>query len=112
MVDAEGVTVRRETETARGSETRTSTPWLHVGVFLVAVLVVISRRPDAVMNPQFWAEDGALWYAQAHNLGWWSVLFQPETGYFLSLPRLTSSFAHLLHIAAAPLLVNYDTILF
>ncbi|HTD23478.1 MAG TPA: hypothetical protein VK738_12540 [Terriglobales bacterium] len=110
MAEAAGATLRRETETAR--ESNIATPWLHVGVFLVAVLVVISRRPDAVTNPQFWAEDGLLWFAQAHNLGWWRVLFQPETGYFCTLPRLTAALAQLLPLAAAPLLFNLVAILF
>jgi len=99
-------------EPTKESNTRSPAFWFHVLVFVLAVLVVISRRPDAVTNPQFWAEDGLLWFAQAHNLGWWRVLFQPETGYFCTLPRLTAALAQLLPLAAAPLLFNLVAILF
>jgi len=94
--------VRTET----GSSATAFSPWRHAAVFLAAALLVISRRPDAVFNPQFWAEDGALWYAQAHNLGGWRMLLQPETGYFCTLPRLAAALAQLLPFSAAPLLFN------
>ena len=38
-------------------------------VFGTAVALIIVRRPDAILNVQFWAEDGVLWYASAYNLG-------------------------------------------
>ncbi len=86
--------------------------WLQATVFLVSVLLVISRRPDAVTNPQFWAEDGTLWYAQAHNLGGWKILFQPVAGYFCTVPRLAAALAQLVPLAAAPLLFNLIAIFF
>lgn len=92
------------TETA--PTTSAAALWLQVSVFLAAVLIVISRRPDAVFHPQFWAEDGAVWFAQAHSLGAWRALLQPETGYFCMLPRLAAAMAQLVPLSAAPLLFN------
>jgi hypothetical protein len=86
--------------------------WLQATALLVSALLVVSHRPDAVTNPQFWAEDGTLWYAQAHNLGWWKVLFQPVAGYFCTLPRLAAALAQLVPLAAAPLLFNLIAIFF
>lgn len=38
-------------------------------MMVVGVVIVISRRPDAVTNAQFWAEDGKYWFAAAYNHG-------------------------------------------
>lgn len=60
---------------------------------LVAVAgagIVFSRRPDAFLHPQFWAEDGTFWYATAYNHGGLSVLFQPHAGYMQFLARCTA----------------------
>ena len=48
--------------------------WQQGAVFLVACGVIISRRPDALFHAQFRYEDGAVWYADAYNLGWWQAL--------------------------------------
>ena len=36
---------------------------------LVCAAILAARRPAQVRNPQFWAEDGTVFYAQAHTLG-------------------------------------------
>ncbi len=74
--------------------------------FLVAVLAVISRRPDAILHPQFFAEDGMFWYADAYNLGWLHALFISHTGYFQTLPRLSAALSLLVPLSYAPLLLN------
>ena len=89
-----------------------SVPWMHAAVFMSAVLVVISRRPDAVFNPQFWAEDGPWWYAQAYNLGSWKMLLQPYHGYFHTVPRLAGGLAQLVPLVFAPLVLNLIAIFF
>jgi hypothetical protein len=58
------------------------------------------------MNPQFWAEDGHIWFADAYNLGWMTALLRPEAGYYQTLPRLAASVALLLPLSKAPLLFN------
>jgi len=35
----------------------------------LAVIAIVSRRPDVILHPQFYAEDGVVWYAQAYSLG-------------------------------------------
>ncbi len=75
-------------------------------VFLVAVLAVISRRPDAILHPQFFAEDGMFWYADAYNIGWFHALLIPHTGYFQTLPRLSAAFSLLVPLLFAPLVLN------
>lgn len=77
----------------------------HILVFVVAVVIVISRRPDVVWNAQFWAEDGARWYAEAYQYGIHSVLV-PSTGYFVILQRLTGLAAQSVPMSRGPLLFN------
>jgi hypothetical protein len=75
-------------------------------VFLLACAVIISRRLDAICHPQFWAEDGHVWIADAVNRGWWPALFRAQDGYFQTLPRLTASVALLVPLSLAPLVLN------
>jgi hypothetical protein len=86
--------------------------WLHLVVFLASALIVISHRPDAILNPQFWAEDGRVFYAEAHNFGGWSVLFHPYGGYLNLVPRLAAAMVQIFPLVAAPLLFNLVAIFF
>src|SRR5947209_646287 len=79
-------------------------------VFVVVAAVVISRRPDALLNPQFYAEDGAVWYAQAYNFGWLHSLTLPQAGYLQTLPRLVAGLSLLVPFGSAPLLMNWAAI--
>ena len=78
----------------------------HVIIFFIAFAIVVSRRPDALFNPQFWAEDGKYWYANAYNLGILPSLFLPHTGYLQTISRLTGSLAQFFPLAFAPLIFN------
>ncbi|MFN2581846.1 MAG: hypothetical protein ABR498_03790 [Candidatus Dormibacteria bacterium] len=57
------------------------------GVALSAVAVLLARRPEVITQPQFYAEDGQAWYADAHNNGFVS-LFVPVGGYLNTVQRL------------------------
>lgn len=81
-------------------------PWQHIAVFLFSFAVLITRRPDAIFHPQFWAEDGHVWFANAYNSGWWASLFRTQDGYFQTLPRLGAGLALLVPLALAPLVLN------
>jgi hypothetical protein len=73
---------------------------------LVAVGLVISRRPDAVTHAQFWAEDGKLYYANVYNHGLLRTLLVPQSGYFQTLPVLAAALSRLVSLAQAPLVMN------
>lgn len=77
----------------------------HIGLFFVCFLLLYSRRPDAVLNAQFYAEDGARWYRDAYELGW-RCLVIPETGYLQTVSRLIALFALLFPFVFAPLVMN------
>jgi hypothetical protein len=76
-----------------------------VGVFLVAFVVVVSRRPDAILNPQFYAEDGMVWYPDAYRFGLHSYLI-PVAGYLHAFIRTVALFAVLVPFSLAPFVMN------
>jgi hypothetical protein len=73
--------------------------------FLV-VAAIVSRRPDAVLRAQFWAEDGVVWFAQNYNLGVPTALSMTQAGYFHTFPRLAAALALLPPLSQAPLVMN------
>ena len=74
-------------------------------VFLCAVAIGISRRPDAMFHAQFWAEDGTVFYADAYQAGIRS-LFWPFAKYFILYLRLVGLVAQPFGLARAPLVLN------
>jgi hypothetical protein len=81
-------------------------PVFLVAVFAAACALVASRRPDALLNPQFYFEDGAVFYADAHNLGGLAALLLPYRGYFVVAQRLGALAALAVPLARAPLAFN------
>ena len=75
-------------------------------LYLAAVALVASRRPDGLTNPQFWAEDGAVWFAQAYNQGPLTALLTPWTGYVQTFSRLVAAASLLVPLRHAPLVFN------
>ncbi len=75
-------------------------------VFILILIALFTRRPDLFLHPQFYAEDGKYWYAQAYNLGWARALLQPLGGYLNTLPRLIAALTLLLPLRFAPLAMN------
>ena len=71
-----------------------------VSGFLAFALLYL-RAPDAFINPQFWAEDGAAFWQHQARFGW-PVLFDPYLGYMLFAPRLVALAASFFDPALAP----------
>ncbi|HEX6492672.1 MAG TPA: hypothetical protein VF112_04115, partial [Candidatus Dormibacteraeota bacterium] len=84
----------------------TAVQWLAIaGYVLLAAGILVARRPDAVTHPQFWAEDGTVYYADAYNRGA-SALLSPGAGYLVLTPRLTALLAQPLGLGEAPAIFN------
>jgi len=77
----------------------------HATVFLVALLILFSRRPDALLNPQFYAEDGPFWFGDAYHWGW-RCLLMPCAGYLQTVCRMIGLLSLLFSFALAPLVMN------
>jgi len=56
-------------------------------VFFMAMLFV--RHPQGILHADFWGEDGSVWYTEAYDIGWRSVLL-PHSGYLQTISRLVS----------------------
>ena len=81
--------------------------WFHALVFVAAFLLIFSRRPDAILNPQFFAEDGQRWFADAYRFGLRSLLIPDEVGGYLhTAPRLAALLSLLFPFRWAPLAMN------
>jgi hypothetical protein len=77
-------------------------------VVLVALAwagVIALRRPDVFTRPQFWAEDGTVWYAQAYNHPGIARVVEPYGGYLQLVPRIAGLASQLVDFTAAPLLM-------
>lgn len=85
---------------------------LQIFIFLIAAAAIVSRRPDAILNPQFFGEDGPVWFGQAYSFGWFSSLLHSQNGYFQTLPRLAAAIALLVPLRFAPLVMNLIGITF
>ena len=91
--------------TRAGASRRATGAAFWTAAFLVALALVVSRRPDGITNPQFWAEDGKLWYAQAHQHGL-AALALPAAGYLQSFSRLVAGLSLAVDLRWAPLVFN------
>lgn len=80
--------------------------WQHVLVLLASCVIIAARRPDAVLHAQFFAEDGAIWFADAYNWGAWKALFFSYNGYIHLFPRLVAAIALFVPLRLAPLIEN------
>jgi len=74
-------------------------------VVVAGLVLSISRRPDLVFHPQFWAEDGRYWYAQAYNHGFHSLLYS-YGGYLVMFYHLVALISLVLPFRLAPLFFN------
>ncbi len=79
----------------------------HMSFSLAGFLIIFSRRPDAILNAQFWAEDGQRWYADAYHFGLRCLLIPDELGgYFHTASRLCGLIALVVPFSLAPLVMN------
>jgi hypothetical protein len=67
------------------------------GTIIACLLLLLFRRYDAFVNPQFHAEEGKYFFAQAYNEGW-SSLFETVNGYYHLWPRLVMNLSLSLQI--------------
>lgn len=85
--------------------------FIGIGVIAVCMALLFLRRPDTLLNAQFWAEDGRVWFANSYNYGALRSVFLPQDGYFQTLSRLTAGVAWLFPLVKAPLVFNLIALL-
>jgi hypothetical protein len=87
-------------EKVRASDHSWRPPYL--GVAALLAIIVVARRPDMVTNPQFWAEDGCLFFLENSVLGFPRALASFYKGFPYLLPRLIAFAGGLVPTTHAP----------
>ncbi|HZV83131.1 MAG TPA: hypothetical protein VFF53_13285 [Geobacteraceae bacterium] len=77
--------------------------WL---ILFIVISLVAWRSPMLLLEPRFWAEDGAMYFATAYNDGVAAGLFSPHDGYYAFLPNLGGTIASFLPLEYAPLMMT------
>jgi hypothetical protein len=95
----------RSSPYALGSR-RIAFPRVALRVYVVPLLVVfalVARRPDVLVHPQLWAEDGNVFFGDVTAFGPIATLLRPYAGYVHLVPRLIADAGSLLPLDAVPL---------
>jgi hypothetical protein len=79
------------------------------GLFAIAFALLVLKSPDALTLPQFWAEDGAIFFQQQLDSSW-PLLLTPYAGYLHTAPRLVAWVASGLDPVFVPLAYNVAAI--
>jgi hypothetical protein len=81
-------------------------PTLLLAVAVIGIVMIFFRRPDAFLHPQFYAEDGAYFFAPAYNSGGLIELLHQHSGSLAILNRLVSLAAIHLPLGWGPSIFN------
>jgi hypothetical protein len=71
--------------------------WVIILTALATILVLWAREPNEFSHPQFWAEDGVIFFSQARENGL-SAIAVPYGGYYHLVQRIAAG----LHSVSAP----------
>ncbi len=87
-------------------ERSTSMPFSQVARIAAVPLCILAclalRRSDEVAHPQFWAEDGTIFFADAATSSLFHALVEPYRGYLHVVPRLVADIGALLPVYDVP----------
>jgi hypothetical protein len=79
-------------------------------ILFIFAVAVFYKSPDQFINPQFWAEDGVVFFMGSLQQGFQSIL-TPYAGYYHLIPRLVAYMATFFPIVAAPAIYLYSSYL-
>jgi hypothetical protein len=96
----------------QAAETGPHRRWLlrYLGVAMILAAIVVARRPDAVTNPQFWAEDGYVFFYENLTLGFPHALAKTYSGFPYLAQRLIAFAGGLVPFTLAPLIYSTSSI--
>ena len=90
---------------ASGAPEAVARPWIPWATLAAVAAILFLRKPEALLRPEFWYEDGSVFFADARERGIGS-LFVPYAGYLHFFPRLVAWLATAFPVVAAPALYN------
>lgn len=77
-------------------------------ILVIASIVLLARRPDSFVNPQFWAEDGSVFFIRQYIDGF-SAIAEPYSSYLHLIPRLIACFSEsFFNYSLIPTVYNYS----
>jgi hypothetical protein len=76
-----------------------------IGLVIIPSILYLIRGWQYIRTPQLYAEDGALWLADAYNKGW-RTLFSPYNGFAHTTERLFALLVIMFPLKFAPLIFN------
>ena len=87
-------------------------PLRRVLVALACAAVLVYRLKERLVLPQFWAEDGSIFYIASYTdrLHGWGILFRPYAGYLHFLPRVVSAVGTGVPVLWVPAFFSWTTI--
>src|SRR5215469_2472520 len=77
--------------------------------YLLSLGLLCLKSLDAITNPQFWAEDGAIFYAQ-QTANYWPQIATPYAGYLHVVPRVVAWLSSSIDPLYLPLIYNISAI--
>lgn len=81
----------------------------YVSTLALLACLIYAKRPDALNNPQFWAEDGGLLFQEWQDFGV-SAVFRPASGYLMVIQRLLAILGSSWGPAPAPMIFNISAL--
>lgn len=91
-------------------ENKTLTSFLFLLSVVLSVLALVYRKPEAFTKPQFWAEDGVMFFQYFQSGG--HTIFSPYAGYLHLIPRIVAMLTfHVISVEHMPLAYNIASLL-
>jgi len=84
--------------------------YLYAALAASIFVIFIFRKPDCVLNPQFWAEDGKVYFRDEIVYGFFPSLLAPYRGYFQPISRIVAAIFAVFPVRYAPLLYNLSAL--
>lgn len=75
-------------------------------LIIIVILLLFLKKPHSFIYPQFWAEDGTIFFSQNLKFGIHSFII-PYAGYLHFAPRFIAFFASYFPIILAPIIYNF-----
>lgn len=74
---------------------------------IMVIFVAYARLPELLIEPRFWAEEGASYFSYAYNHNWLVNLFSPQYGYNTLYNSIVTSLAAVVPLEYAPAVTTY-----
>jgi hypothetical protein len=81
-----------------------------VAFAIVTFFILWLRRPDSLLNAQFWAEDGGVFFREQVLFGFSGAFVRLYSGYAHVIPRIVMALACALPVRWVPLGVNFSAL--